>query len=266
MNHKRGWILAVLLAAVALAGYLWWQGQAMQEAAPVASAPVDPVQPPSAPPVTETAPAIAHPLDLPAVEPLPALEESDGLLAHSLAELLGAKPWARHFYPEGIIRRIVATVDNLPRQDAPAKMWPVHPVGGWLVTAKAADGAAIGAKNARRYAGYVALAETLDTGKTVALYRRFYPLFQQAYQDLGFPDAYFNDRLIVALDDLLATPEPAEPLRLVQDKVRYRFADPDLDSRSAGQKIMLRIGVENARKVKPKLRELRQALARNENP
>jgi len=104
------------------------------------------------------------------------------------------------------------------------------------------------------------LVKAVDAAKLAAVYRRLYPLFQQAYRDLGFPKGYFNDRVVIAIDDLLATPELAEPLRLRQDKVRYQFADPDLDGRSAGQKIMLRIGPENARIVKAKLREFRRAI------
>jgi hypothetical protein len=104
--------------------------------------------------------------------------------------------------------------------------------------------------------------KALDAQKLAASYRQHYPLFQEAYRDLGYPKGYFNDRLITAIDDLLATPEPKAPLRLVQVKVRYQFADPDLEHRSAGQKIMLRIGVENARVVKAKLREFRAAVAK----
>jgi hypothetical protein len=68
--------------------------------------------------------------------------------------------------------------------------------------------------------------------------------------------------LIAAIDDLLATPEPKEALRLVQVKVRYQFADPDLERRSAGQKMLLRMGPENARVVKAKLRDFRQYVAK----
>jgi hypothetical protein len=38
------------------------------------------------------------------------------------------------------------------------------------------------------------------------------------------------------------------------------FADPKLESLSAGQKIILRMGRENREKLKSKLREIRQAL------
>ena len=42
----------------------------------------------------------------------------------------------------------------------------------------------------------------------------------------------------------------------------YEFADPALEQRSAGQKIMLRMGSENAARVKSKLREIRRELLR----
>jgi hypothetical protein len=43
--------------------------------------------------------------------------------------------------------------------------------------------------------------------------------------------------------------------------VLYQFADPELEGLSAGQKIMLRMGAENAAKVKAKLREIRRELS-----
>ena len=100
----------------------------------------------------------------------------------------------------------------------------------------------------------------MDTRKIVSLYFHFYPLFQEAYNNLGYKSAYFNDRLVAAIDDLLAAPEIKDPVELVQPSVFYKFADPRLEALSSGQKIMLRIGGDNAAKVKVKLRELRQAL------
>ena len=77
---------------------------------------------------------------------------------------------------------------------------------------------------------------------------------------MGYPDAYFNDRLVDAIDDLLAAPEPATPIRLIQPDVLYQFADPDLEERSAGQKIMIRLGSENAARIKARLRDVRREL------
>ncbi len=77
---------------------------------------------------------------------------------------------------------------------------------------------------------------------------------------MGYPSAYFNDRLIEVIDHLLAAPEVKDPVSLVQPAVRYEFADPALQSLSAGQRIMLRMGNANAMKVKAKLREIRREL------
>ncbi len=42
--------------------------------------------------------------------------------------------------------------------------------------------------------------------------------------------------------------------------MRYEFADPHLQALSAGQKMMLRIGPENARRVKAVLADVRKRL------
>ena len=120
----------------------------------------------------------------------------------------------------------------------------------------------ISARNAERYAPYVALVEALDARACVELYVRFYPLFQKSYNELGDPRGYFNDRVVAAIDDMLAAPEPQEPIALARPKVLYEFADPALESLSAGRKILARVGTANAAKVKAKLREIRAELAK----
>jgi hypothetical protein len=118
----------------------------------------------------------------------------------------------------------------------------------------------------------VQFVETVDSPRAVALYRRHYALFQQAYGDLGYPRAYFNDRLVEVIDHLLATPEPAGPVKVrltevkgpvapAQPWVRYEFADPGLEALSSGQKMLVRMGPENARRLKAKLAELRRLVA-----
>jgi hypothetical protein len=254
--------LVALAAAVASGIWFWWQGQSAETVPENIAVPPVASAPPAAP-AQEEEPLIEHPVEeAKAAEPLPALDESDKALGAALAALVGDRPFASLFIPERLIRHIVATVDNLPREEVPVKMWPLRPVGSWLQTAGEGDSLVIGPKNAARYSAYVTMAKAIDAQKAAAAYRRFYPLFQEAYRDLGYPKGYFNDRLIAAIDNLLATPEPKEPLRLVQEKVRYQFADPDLEHRSAGQKILLRMGTENARVVKAKLRDFRQYVAR----
>lgn len=102
--------------------------------------------------------------------------------------------------------------------------------------------------------------QSADPKQVVAAYVRLYPLFQQAYRELGYPAGYFNDRLVEVIDHLLAAPEVSGPIRLVQPRVLYQFEDPKLEALSAGEKLLIRMGSENAAKVKGTLRAIRQAL------
>ncbi|HYL18287.1 MAG TPA: DUF3014 domain-containing protein, partial [Burkholderiales bacterium] len=159
------------------------------------------------------------------------------------------------------VRHIVMTIDNLPRSKGATRLLPVKPPSGRFIVA-GADGSdlSLSPANARRYKSYVRLAQTLETSRLIAVYVHFYPLFQQAYEELGYPNLYFNDRVVEAIDDLLAAPEMDSNVKLVQPKVLYLFADPDLEELSAGQKIMIRMGPENAAAIKAKLREIRREL------
>ena len=134
------------------------------------------------------------------------------------------------------------------------------PVPGQFLVDRQGDDTVLAPSNAERYSRYVQLMDSIDSKRAVAVYLRLYPLFQRAYEELGYPNAYFNDRLIQVIDDLLAAPDVQGPIKLMQPKVRYEYADPGLESLSAGQKIMLRMGADNAARVKAKLRELRGEL------
>jgi hypothetical protein len=228
-------------------------------------------QPDAAPQPARTAPAPAPQAEAPAVirnplpdsdTSLPSLETSDSMMRETLARLIGRKAFDDLFVPDRIIPRIVATVDNLPRQTAPRRLMPVNPVSGPFIIAGASPtDYTIDPANQRRYAMHVRAMDAVPARTLVWLYVQTYPLFQRAYEELGYGGQYFNDRLVEAIDDLLAAPDVRNPVRLVQPKVFYQFADAELEALSAGQKMLLRMGPENAQQVKAKLREIRQALA-----
>lgn len=253
------WLLASVLLAGGAAAYYFYFRQPPASPLPQTRADAVPSKAPA-----DTEPAIRHPLEtaqpgsLP--KPLPALDASDTVLWEALAELLGKKLLAGVLKPEQIARRIVATVDNLPRNAVASRVMPLTPTPGAFVVTGKADGALVGPGNPARYANRVRILQAADARRLVDLYVRFYPLFQNAYVELGYPGRYFNDRLIEAIDDLLAAPDIMTPIRLVQPKVLYQYADAELESRSAGQKIMMRMGVGNDGLVKAKLREIRREI------
>jgi hypothetical protein len=213
-----------------------------------------PVPPPPAAPAE---PAIEHPVPSSASSaPLPALGDSDSALRDALTPVLG-KDALQYLVPESIVRHLVVTVDNLPRQKVSAAKRPTVPVPGTFMVQGDELHATIDPKNYARYDAMVAVVRKLDAKQVAEVYLHFYPLFQGAYQDLGYPTGYFNDRLVQVIDSLLATPEIQGPVELTRPNVLYTFADPTLESRPAGQKLLLRMGPDNAAIIKAKLTELR---------
>ena len=225
-------------------------------------------EPQSAPAAqTQTAPSVAppvqHPIeDVAADKPLPALAESDREVQDSLAGLFG-RSLEQVLVPNDIVRHFVVTIDNLPRKKVAIQLRPVKPAGGEFVVAPGGE-PTLSPDNAARYAPFVNMVKSADAAQVAAVYRRFYPLFQQAYVDLGYPDGYFNDRLVEVIDHLLATPEVVGPIKLTQPGVFYQYADPSIEERSAGQKLMIRLGSENAAIVKTKLRALRKEVVKQQ--
>ena len=93
-------------------------------------------------------------------------------------------------------------------------------------------------RNGQRYAPYIAAFESVDTTRLTDFYQRYYPLFQEAYVELGYPSGYFNDRLIEVIDHLLTAPEPKGPLKLTQPKVLYEFASMDPENHVANTMLL----------------------------
>jgi len=193
-------------------------------------------------------------------EPLPPLDASDERVSRWVSAVVAGQ--VRELVAgSGLVRRVVATVDNLSRERASVRLWPVATAHGLPVVDKRGGEILLAPANAARYKAFVELAETADVDALVAGYKALYPVFQEAYRELGYPSGNFNDRLVGVIDHLLAAPEVEGPIRLVQPKVIYQFADPQLEALSAGQKVMVRIGPDNARRIKARLRVIRQRLA-----
>ncbi|MGE3775281.1 MAG: DUF3014 domain-containing protein [Gammaproteobacteria bacterium] len=278
MNTVTKILVALLLLAGA--GYVAWrvlQPEAPRLAELVQEAPErvrkaltpsgDTAMPGAPTPVPEGASdsTIEHPVETDPYAALPTLERSDGEFLDGLKPLLPGDAIARHFDTQGFIRRIVVAVDNLPGGRLPMKQRPVKAVGGEFVADGDDDDAlTLSPSNYARYEPLIALAEQVDANALAALYRRYYPLFQQAWQELGYPDAYFNDRLVAVIDHLLAAEPVHEPVRLVRPHVLYRYADPALEALSPGHKILVRMGPQNAERTKAVLRKWRAAIVSEE--
>ncbi|HBC55626.1 MAG TPA: DUF3014 domain-containing protein [Gammaproteobacteria bacterium] len=190
---------------------------------------------------------------------LPTLDLSDAEIGLAAAELVGQSYFSKLFVPKSLIRHFVVTIDNLPTAKVPYKRLFITPAkGAFLVTPINQNQFVIDSRNEERYSPYIQVINSIDLDKLVNLYIAYYPLFQQAYEELGYTNRQFHDRLISVMEHLLATPSVERPFSLTQPKVLYTFANEDLESLSAGQKLLLRIGDKNRQTV---LKALEQAVA-----
>lgn len=249
-------VLALLLIAVGTA-YYWYKQRPPRTLAPaIAEQPAQPPEP--------MQPQIEYPVPsadaAPDAPPLPTLDDSDAALRDALAEALGTAPVESLLVPERVIRNFVATVDSLDRDPVRLRLRPLRPVGDTLAVAPDGSRLLLSPRNAERYQPYVDVLAAADAERLVALYLRWYPLFQNAYEELGYPGRWFNDRLVAILDHLIATPEVTGPIELVRAKGGYAFADASLEDLSWGRKALIRMSPDQAAAVKQKLREMRSAI------
>jgi hypothetical protein len=256
-------VAALLTIVLGLAAWRYWPSVPAPPAPQPAAAPVTPPAAVAAPPAISAMPDAPH--EAPQVAPLAA---TDNAVELALSDLLGRTAVLTLLQTDGFAARVVATVDNLPRAHVAPRLWPLNPTAGRFTVA---DDGRIAAANDRRYDAAVALLDALPPDRAAAFYHRLAPQLQSAYADLGYPGQPFHARLLAVIDHLLETPALSRPLTvtLTQVKgsipserpwVRYEYVDPALQSASAGQRLLLRLGPDHQRRVLAWLRDLRARL------
>jgi len=256
MNENFKWIAsAVAVVGLSIGAVVYFTQIKKPEEAklpvkPVAEQPSEPVEPPVEHPLAEADPDQA----------LPSLNDSDLPMQMELEDLVGRESVGKYFVTTEMIRHVVVTIDNLPNNKVAERLRPVQPAPGRFATSGPEDARVLDPTNYERYKPLVQLFKAADSQKLVTVYTRYYPLFQEAYENLGHPPKYFNDRVIQVIDHLLATPDITGPISLAQPNMQFEYADPRIEALSAGQKAMIRMGSENAAAVKAKLRDLRREL------
>lgn len=272
--------MVVTVLALAVIGVLYFRGlqQPLHDlhTLTLPSVPTPVAAPSADEPAAIVEPAVVNPIEKseagrqlpPAAAPSTASDAADPAPTEqsfeaALEAVLGSDAFRQWVVSDDLINRIVVAVDNLSHDKLPVRLWPLRPLGNLPLVNGEGGALRFAADNAARYDAYIALLEKLDMKRLAALYARDYARFQSAFEALGYPNAYFNDRLVDVIDHLLVTPEVATPVALVQPTVMYKFADEGLESRSVGQKLLLRMGPAHASVVKNRLRELLRLVSRS---
>lgn len=209
----------------------------------------------------DLAPEPEMPLPTASKKKLPALNDSDATLLDDLKRAALPKELLDQLRLNAIIQRFVINVDNLPKKSVPVKHRLIlPPKGEFQVLGGEGDIYHIDNRNYNRYEPFIALLEAADSHKLVLIYQRYYPLFQEAYAELGQKNGLFHNRLVEVIEHLLTSPEPKGNPSLIRPGLIYKYADEGLESESGGRKILIRMGSKNAARIKAKLKELKREL------
>lgn len=253
-------IASIALAILMLLGAgLYYGLQPGMQAEAVLSDPSTPVDS-TASPAVPLDDAVPDHYPLPATsaeQPLPELADSDAPFGSALAILISPEQLASLLVSEQLIRKLVVTTDNLPRARLSMSSRAIRRLPGEFMVHKRDGNITLNPENETRYLPLLTVLRTTGVEPLAKLYLKFYPLFDKAYRELGYPDRHFNDRLVQVIDHLLASPVVEGPIALVQPSVFYEFADAGLEARSTGQKMMIRMGAANQTQAKQLLRDFR---------
>jgi len=255
-----------LLLLILFAAAIWYsftsEPDAVHELPTEHLPPAIPFEAPQPEPQPEytTADQLPEPVIVP--EPLLALNESDPDVMQALVEVTGQDPLAEYLVQSQVISRFVATVDSLTSRQVSPQINPVKAAGEKFVTETEGESVVMSTGNFSRYDGHVALLQNMDSAALVAIYQRYYPLFQQAWEENG-GEGSFNQRLLEVIDHLLETPDVPGPIYLSKPEAVYVFEEPELEAMTAGQKILVRMGSANASLVKEKLTETKLRISNN---
>lgn len=243
-NVLRGVLIAIVVAAVIVAAYLAFaRRHATTPAAPEAStAPEAPAHPPTAVSGEHIA--------------LPPLDQSDSLVRDLVGKLSANPNVAAWLATDGLIRNFVVVTANIAEGHTPvthlASLRPEAP----FQTSAGTGTAFITPASYARYDAYADAVSGIDAHGIAQVYETLKPRIDEAYRQLGYPQGNFDVALRTAFVELLKTPVVTGQIAVARTPVTYTYVDPRLESLSAAQKQLLRMGPRNVQLIQAKLREI----------
>ncbi|MBQ62304.1 MAG: hypothetical protein CMQ19_09545 [Gammaproteobacteria bacterium] len=269
MSENRPIIIALAIVGLLIVGFIVYSVSSKESVPEVVTQPVaipEP-EPPVPEPVIEAEPepelepeqVVEAPVEE-EVEPafvLPRLNDSDQLIRDGVVSLTrheGVNTWLS---PNELIRKFVAFVEGVAiGQVAKDPVRDLAPQGPFLASQISEQVYLLDSASYERYDFFSEVVVSLDARRSAEFYLLVHPMLQEAYGELGSPDKKFNDVVFKAIGRLLETPVINKPIRLLRPVVMYQFEEKKLESLSAAQKQLIRMGPKNTRALQVKLSEI----------
>lgn len=223
------------------------------------------------PPVQQPMVKAPEPMEIPEPEPakppkpeLPSLSQSDTVVKADLSSVYSGTDASPLFVNQDLIRKFVVFVDNAAKGDLMQKHAPVNaPSEPIKVVAGNDNTYTLDASSFKRYDPYVSLLSMVSTETLLDNLKKYQPLMDDAYKEIGYSNQVFVDKLIDAIDVALATPVIEKEIKLIAPSAMYKYADPQLEALPEIQKLLIRMGPKNQMKVQARLEQIRAELVKN---
>lgn len=197
---------------------------------------------------------------VPAVEPLPSLANSDPYVHQKAIDIADGMEIEPLLIEDNVVRQFVVFVDNLAQGELARKVSPLKAPKNSFTVSEIANKTYIDPDSYHRYDLYADFLASLNEKELAKTYKEMTPLLAQAFSELGYSSTSFNERMQQAIAVMLDAPIIEQPIELDGISVNYQFVDPKLEALPNAQKLMIRMGPENTRKVKLALRRLQKNL------
>jgi hypothetical protein len=255
-SRKRRPPLALLVVAVVLSATTIWFVVSRREPGPA--------QPNAEVVANEPAPAAAVPAlgSEPADITVPPLDESDAVVRQLVRQLTSHPAIARWLATDGLIRNFTVVVANIADRTTPSRHLRALRPADTFATVAEGSRLVIDQSSYRRFDGFAAAAASVDAAGAARLYTTLKPRIEEAYRDLGHPDASVDRALETAIVELLRTPVVEGPVVVTAGTkgIGYVYANRDLEALSPPQKQLVRMGPVNTRAIQRALRAIALAL------
>lgn len=185
---------------------------------------------------------------------------SDERIREAARGLSGHQAFRTWLKADDLARRLAATVGAIAQGESPREpLSMLAPAGGFAVIESDA-GAYIAPSSFARYDTVAHVVGSLDPQKIATAWSVISPVVRLAWAEIAPPGSHVEHALARALDRLAATPVPTGPIAVTPRGAIWAFDDPALESLSAAEKHLVRMGPVNQRLIQTRATELRKAL------
>ena len=240
--------VAVCVVVLVTAGiYIFFNQEEPQPEQTVSAPPAPPARVPPPPPPPPPEPTSVE---------LPPLGGSDPFVRELVAMLSAHPDFLAWLATDELIRTFVVSVENVANGNNPSRHVAfMKPDAGFQTEGSDSD-LMLASASYERYDGLTRIISSLDIAGTASLYQQLLPLLDDAYAELGVPDATFSDTFARAVVHVLSTPIVNNRSALVTRTPFYEYRDPELESLTAAQKQLLGVGPDNLRIIRRTIRDI----------